>query len=965
MEFFAQNEHIERLDAALAASQAVASVGYLSRLVELAWQLRQRDMARALTLNQQAQALLLHSDLEPVQHMQLSLRLALVQGEAKWLMADLKSAAVLAKQCLAGFTALDDPIGCFDAHWLQNWVGFDQGDIPQAKVELTALLAVLGNTDPVRQLIGQAALARLKMFDDRSENAPVRDYFAQQNTHTSPASACWVQDLLGAIASAADDYPLAIGYRSAAWGLALESGQIRRAIIIATNIGASFSNLHDYQAALGWMERSQQLARSSGWPTAIGETLLQSATVLRQLQRHDNAWQLLREALVLLEPKAASRSYALALQYLGDVELERGQYASALDVYQLLEERAVALRQSDLLCESRRGQAAALSHLGQPLAALKAAHSVLAEPGALVIHRIETLRVLAGIHARHVLPLSETSKLPVMEAGSAPLFYLQQALSLAKALDGYATPGGLYQSIASEYAKLGDHASAYEFALKTMAARERTHDRETNSRAIAMQINHQTERSRTESEHHRQLAAAEAKRAGVLQQTNDTLELLGTIGQEITAHLEMARIFAVLTRHVHHLLDVNSFGIFLMKPEQGLLELELGLENGQPITGTRIALDTAGSMVAQCARENREIFVDYRSGQADKMFIPGSLTTRSSLFAPLCLAEQMQGVMTIQSLQPHAYGTRERLIFRTLCAYTAIALANARSHHALTEAHRNLQQTQQQMLLQGKMAGLGTLTAGVAHEINNPTNFAHVAAQNLKVDVAEFREFTRKLIHADAAPAMLDAFMQRFAKLSSHIGIMQDGTARIKHIVKDLRAFTRPEANEKSSVHLSECLLSTLNLVRTRWQEHIRFDTEWIDDPLIECWPALLNQVFMNLLINGAQAITAKFGSPDGARPEGTPPDGAPLGHVPPGLLTIRMQCQAVQLRIAFRDNGIGMDQALQARILEPFFTTKTVGEGTGLGLAITWGIIDKHGGALHIESQAGEGSCFTVCLPL
>lgn len=269
---------------------------------------------------------------------------------------------------------------------------------------------------------------------------------------------------------------------------------------------------------------------------------------------------------------------------------------------------------------------------------------------------------------------------------------------------------------------------------------------------------------------------------------------------------------------------------------------------------------------------------------------------------------------------------------------------------ALEMTLHDLKTTQQQLLEQEKMAGLGTLTAGIAHEINNPINFTHVAAQNFRIDLAEFQKFVAELVEADEAPEILLAFAARFSKLSAHVATMLNGTERIKTIVKDLRTFSRLDQTEKNTVRLSDCLISTLNLVRTGWQEKVEFDTEFIDDPQIECWPALLNQVFMNLLVNGCQAIAER-------QLQNT--------SLVPGHVQVRMRCKDDAAVISFTDNGIGIPPEVQAHIMEPFYTTKEVGVGTGLGLSIVYGIVEKHGGNLSFTSTPGQGSCFSVSLPL
>ena len=152
--------------------------------------------------------------------------------------------------------------------------------------------------------------------------------------------------------------------------------------------------------------------------------------------------------------------------------------------------------------------------------------------------RITALQLLADIHARHALPA------PIdMTAASAPLHYLQQALDVAATIDSFTIPGDLLDAVAREYAKAGDHAQAYSIALRAGAARDKTHSQQANNRAIALEIRHQTERIRAEGEHHRQLAASEAKRAETLQQTGAMLVHLSAIGQDITARLNTVAVF--------------------------------------------------------------------------------------------------------------------------------------------------------------------------------------------------------------------------------------------------------------------------------------------------------------------------------------------------------------------------------------------------------------------------------------
>jgi signal transduction histidine kinase len=279
-----------------------------------------------------------------------------------------------------------------------------------------------------------------------------------------------------------------------------------------------------------------------------------------------------------------------------------------------------------------------------------------------------------------------------------------------------------------------------------------------------------------------------------------------------------------------------------------------------------------------------------------------------------------------------------------------VRTAEALSAHNQLALVRQLEQTRSQMLQQEKMAALGMLTAGVAHEINNPTNFTHVAAQIQRTNLTEFQHFLMDLLDEEAESKVVAEFTRRFTQLQDNVSTMLEGTERIKTIVNDLRAFSRRELAEKKSVHISECLISTLNLVRTNWGSQVEFITEFTDDPFYECWPTLLNQVFMNLMVNGCHAIATR------QQQDEHPSD---VGH-----MWLRLRLQGDRLTIEIEDDGCGIDPEVRERILEPFFTTKDIDTGTGLGLSIAHGIIQKHFGTLEITSTPGQGSCFAVHLP-
>lgn len=695
VEIFALDDEVSQweLELELASGQCT---GHPEQLVRLAWHLRQRDTQRACRLALEAQDLL--ALLPERQRAVAAARCKLVEGEARWLFGALDAAHTLGADALQEFERQGDAAGIADAHWLLAWIAVDSGNAAACDLGLAAAAAAARHTgDAMRTDVFDAAAAIFSVFHDLpTADARWGQRFGPDVSGKHPAQAGWINDYFGTSTFQSSDFGRAIGYLMGAYEAAMMSGQVRRAIIAATNIGNAFTSLNAHHAALEWMQRGLDLARPTGWPMSVGSCLMQTAETLRLLGQHEAAHALLEEALLALAPLCGSRTYAIALEYQGDLALDRGDFLAALTSFSLLKERGDALSQSDFQSGARRGQAHALSHLERPDEALAVATDALAlarEQGDFY-NQIAALKVLAEIHTLHTV-----SGHGLAAAPNLALDYLQQALAVAATIKGYTVPGDLLDATARAYAKAGDFARAYEISLGASAARDQTHSQDATNRAIAMQVQYQTENARTKGEHHRQLAASEARRAEVLEQTSATLEHLSAIGQEITAHLDAAAVFRALDRHVHGLLDATHFSIFLLEPDGLSLRRAFGVEAGMSLPPTVTSLSDAQATSARSVRERREILLDVEVGAGPApSLIPGTLPSLSLLFAPLLIGERLLGVMTVQSLCALAYGERERLIFRTLCAYGAIALDNASAYRQVAATLKTLSATQAQLL---------------------------------------------------------------------------------------------------------------------------------------------------------------------------------------------------------------------------------------------------------------------------
>jgi len=271
----------------------------------------------------------------------------------------------------------------------------------------------------------------------------------------------------------------------------------------------------------------------------------------------------------------------------------------------------------------------------------------------------------------------------------------------------------------------------------------------------------------------------------------------------------------------------------------------------------------------------------------------------------------------------------------------------------LESAYNQLKLAQVQAVQQEKMASVGQLAAGVAHEINNPMGFISSNLSSLAKYISKVKAYDDALleeVRKVGNPDLLND-IEKIKKsmkidfilgdMGSLLGESQDGAERVRRIVQDLKNFSHVDEAECKSININENLDSTLNMLRNEIKYVAELVKEYGEIPPVFCYPQQVNQVFMNILVNAIHALDGQ------------------------GKITLRTWQEGEFVKIGITDTGKGIAQEHLTKIFDPFFTTKPVGKGTGLGLSICYEIIKKHGGEIFVHSTVSEGTTFTVQLPL
>jgi signal transduction histidine kinase len=465
-----------------------------------------------------------------------------------------------------------------------------------------------------------------------------------------------------------------------------------------------------------------------------------------------------------------------------------------------------------------------------------------------------------------------------------------------------------------------------------------------------------------------------------LETTIEQLSLLSELAAAVSATLDVEKIYEQTLERLVHAMGYQAAYLFVVDPDRRVVRghrMAGGVEQEARFRAMEFALDDPRAGSARVAVTGLPLVVDDAEMPDQPIDAPSvrALNLRSVVMVPLRVKGGVFGVLSVASSEPGRVGTGDMELLSAVANHVALAVDRAESFQTIEElsrgledkvrvrteqlrsaneelqaAYRDLQATQMQLIQREKMASMGQLVAGVAHELNNPIGFVYSNVTTLEDFVKRLRGMlevyrglplpteTRDQVQAEWERRKIDYALRYLDSMTQGI---REGAERARKIVRDLRVFARTQDDVWQPVDLHEEVESSLTLLDHLLKDRVTVHRKLGDLPHVECIRSSIDQVFLNLLANAAQAI------------EG------------PGAITIETRREDDMAVITVADTGPGIASDVIGRVFDPFFTTKTVGEGTGLGLSISYEIVKKHGGEIHAESPVGGGAVFTVRLPI
>lgn len=436
-----------------------------------------------------------------------------------------------------------------------------------------------------------------------------------------------------------------------------------------------------------------------------------------------------------------------------------------------------------------------------------------------------------------------------------------------------------------------------------------------------------------------------------IQRAYRNIKLLSEIGQSITSCLTIEDIISKVYENVNTLMDASALAIGIYNEAEHRIDFPGTIEKGEKLPFNFDSLNDERISV-WCFKNQKEIFIGDFATEYVK-YIPtlkirAGEFTNSIIYLPLSIEGKKLGVVTVQSFRLYAYHNYHLTLMRNLAAYIAIAIENAEAYKKLNYTLETLKHTQAQLVQSEKMASLGQLTAGIAHEIQNPLNFVNNFSEVSIELAAEMKEELQKG-NAEDAMAIAGDIEQNLQKIIHH-GRRADGI--VKGMLQHSRAGNTTKETTDLNVLTDEYLRLAYHGSRAKDKSfNTELTTHYADNlPKVNVLPQDMGRVLLNLFTNAFYAVQQKQQC---------------SGSEYKPMVTVTTKAEKNFVKVIVTDNGTGMPEDIRHKIMQPFFTTKPTGQGTGLGLSLSYDIIVKaHDGEIDVESKENEYTTFTISIP-
>ncbi len=453
-----------------------------------------------------------------------------------------------------------------------------------------------------------------------------------------------------------------------------------------------------------------------------------------------------------------------------------------------------------------------------------------------------------------------------------------------------------------------------------------------------------------------QLLAALRQKMEQIAQQHRRAEVLLDISRAVTSTLEPARVLELIVEKAREITCADACGVVQLGPS-GLLEYGSSPESGtqDPLALSAGLLPDEGLM-ARCLGTGRPVWSRDVLQDPDLVHRPETRARleaegiRAGLAVPIVPFSGPYAVLFVGRRIPHDYSATEISFLEAMAAHAAVALENARLYEEMRRQRDEVTRLQGELVQAEKMAAIGTLAAGIAHEVNNPLGFVSSNLETLdryvgavtgflaQAEAAARGEVSAPHLARQRTALEVDYILQDLGPLLSDT---RDGVVRVARIVRDLNQFSREDPSELAEADVIDCLEKAVSLAWNEIKQKAELARELCALPLVVGYGQQLTQVFLNLLLNAAQAIQGS------------------------GTIALRAGHGEDEAWVEVADTGCGIPPENLPRIFDPFFTTKPVGQGTGLGLAVSYGIVKGHGGRIEVASTPGQGTTFRVVLPV